>query len=378
MSTIMMSEYVYKNHKKLRCGYTTGTCAAAATKAAVRMLLTGVHIYSVDMDTPKGIKLTLKIHDIEIDKNFVKCAVQKDAGDDADCTDKIFIYAKVSLRPDGIFIDGGEGIGRITKAGLEQPIGYAAINSVPRKMIRQAVIDELDAVSCESGMTVIISAPKGAEIAKKTFNPHLGIEGGISILGTSGIVEPMSEKALIDTIYVEMKQKKVLGADILLITPGNYGKHFAKNNLNIDIENGLKCSNYIGDTLDMAVELGIKNILFIGHIGKLIKVASGIMNTHSSIADSRMETLCACAILADCDTNTAKKILSCNTTDDAIEFLSKTPNFTNIMNIMLNKILIHMRRRTDELIHIEIITFSNKMGVLAKSDGADEFIKLLK
>ena len=374
----MISEYVYRNHKKLRCGYTTGTCAAAAAKAATHMLLTGIPVSSVDIDTPKGISIKVKIHDITINKNFVQCAVQKDAGDDADCTDKIFIYAKVSLNPSDIFIDGGEGIGRITKKGLEQPVGSAAINSTPRKMIRQAVINELDLAGCESGLNIIIFAPEGIEIAKKTFNPHLGIEGGISILGTSGIVEPMSEKALIDTIYIEMKQKKALGTDILLITPGNYGKNFAKDTLNIDIENGLKCSNYIGDTLDMALELGIKKILFIGHVGKLIKIASGVMNTHSSVADARMETLCACAVLAGCDINIAKKILLCNTTDNALELLSENSIFSNTMNIMLEKILSNMKRRTEELIHIEVVIFSNQMGVLAKSSGADDFINLLK
>ena len=374
----MISEYVYKNHKKLRCGYTTGTCAAAAAKAATHMLLTGIPVSYVDINTPRGINIKLKIHDITINKSFVQCAVQKDSGDDADCTDKIFIYAKVSLNPNDIFIDGGEGIGRITKAGLEQPIGSAAINSTPRKMIRQAVINELDAAFCESGLNVIIFAPEGIEIAKKTFNPHLGIEGGISILGTSGIVEPMSEKALIDTIYIEMKQKKALGTDILLITPGNYGKNFAKDTLNIDIENGLKCSNYIGDTLDMALELGIKKILFIGHIGKLIKIASGVMNTHSSVADARMETLCASAVLAGCDIDTAKNILLCNTTDSALELLSKNAVFADTMNIMLEKILLNMKHRTEGLIHIEVIVFSNQMGILAKSSGADDFINSLK
>ncbi len=375
----MTSGYVYKNHKKLRCGYTTGTCAAAATKAAVRMLLTQVPVKEIKINTPKGITLNLEILDITITDNYVICAVKKDAGDDADCTNGILVYSKASFEPSGIIIDGGTGIGRITKPGLEQPEGAAAINSVPRKMIKQAALEELENAGLENGLKIIISSPEGEELAKKTFNPRLGIKGGISILGTSGIIEPMSEKALIDTIYIEMKQKKSQYKDkeVLLISPGNYGRNFAMETWGINLEQGLKCSNFIGETLDMAFMLGFKKILFIGHIGKLIKIAAGIMNTHSKVADARMETLCSCAILAGCNIETACNILQCTTTDEAIPILEKQNILNKTMDIMLEKILANMKNRTENQIDIEVIVFSNQAGTLAISSKASEFIKKL-
>lgn len=375
----MTSGYIYKNHKKLRCGYTTGTCAAAATKAAVRMLLTQIPVTEIKINTPKGITLNLEILDTTITDNYVMCAVKKDAGDDADCTNGILVYSKASFIPSGITIDGGTGIGRITKPGLEQPEGAAAINSVPRKMIKQAALEELENAGLENGLKIIISAPEGEELAKKTFNPRLGIKGGISILGTSGIIEPMSEKALIDTIYIEMKQKKYQYKDkeILLISPGNYGRNFAMETWGIDLERGLKCSNFIGETLDMAFMLGFKKILFIGHIGKLVKIAAGIMNTHSKVADARMETLCSCAVLAGCNIETACNILQCTTTDEVIPILEKQNILNKTMDIMLEKILANMKNRTENQIEIEVIVFSNQAGTLAMSNKSSEFIKML-
>lgn len=370
--------YVYKNHKKLRCGYTTGTCAAAASRAAVRMLVTKIPVKEIEIFTPKGVTLKLKILNICITDEYAECAVKKDAGDDADCTNGILVYSRAGFLPDGIVIDGGKGVGRITKPGLGQPEGAAAINSVPRKMIKEAVLSELEAAGYETGIKIVISVPGGEEIAKKTFNPRLGIEGGISILGTSGIIEPMSEKALLDTIYIEMKQKKAHSGGVLLISPGNYGKNFAGDTWGIDLEQGLKCSNFIGETLDMALMLGFNKILFIGHIGKLVKVAAGVMNTHSRIADARMETLCSCAVLAGCSIETARNILLCTTTDEVVFLLEQDGILDKTMDIMLGRIVSNMRYRTENKIEIEVIVFSNQAGVLAKSGMAMEFIKLIK
>lgn len=384
-----MEEYVYKNHKKLRCGYTTGTCAAAAAKAAARMLLTGRRLTSICVDTPKGILATFSLLDITLSDTKAVCAVQKDAGDDADCTDKIRIYAAVSCRAGGkIVIEGGTGIGRVTRLGLEQPVGSAAINSVPRKMIKKEVLAELAAAGYEGGLEVVISAPEGMEIAKKTFNPRLGIEGGISILGTSGIVEPMSERAIVDTIRLELKQKKALGYKTLLLSPGNYGQHFASKTWGLDLDAGVKCSNFIGETLDIALELGFSQVLLIGHIGKLIKVAAGVMNTHSSMADARLETLSACALLAGADADTARCILGCTTTDDALQILTGSHILEESMTIALDKMLAHMRRRVDGGIQngnrlngsmqVGVILFSNVYGILAMSDNAEALMEQIK
>ena len=205
--------YVYKNHKKLRFGYTTGSCAAAASKASIIMLLSKKPIKKIQIMTPKGILLNLNVLDITFGEDFVKCAIKKDSGDDPDVTNGILVYSKVQFSKDkDIIIDGGMGVGRVTKDGLQCKKGSAAINKVPREMIYKEVKNVCEEFEYKEGLYVEISIPEGVEIAKKTFNPRLGIEGGIYILGTSGIIEPMSEKALIDTIKVEMKQLKVNGA----------------------------------------------------------------------------------------------------------------------------------------------------------------------
>ena len=375
----MIDEFVYKHHKQLRYGYTTGTCAAAAAKAAARMLLTGQRIDSISISTPKGISVTLSLSDIELSKTKAVCAVQKDAGDDADCTDKILIYASVCYGTgNDILIEGGTGIGRVTRPGLEQPVGSAAINSTPRIMIKKEVLSEMMTAGYDGGMEIVISAPAGVEIAKKTFNPKLGIEGGISILGTSGIVEPMSEQAIVDTIRLELSQKKALGTEILLLSPGNYGQNFALETWGIDLEQGVKCSNFIGDTLDIALELGFTRLLLIGHIGKLIKVAAGVMNTHSRMADARLEALSACALLAGADGETARRILNCTTTDDALAVIISDSLLGQTMKIALDRMLVHMRHRTEDRIQIEVVLFSNAHGVLAMSDDAKKFIREIK
>ena len=224
--------FVWKDQKKLRMGYTTGSCAAAAAKAAARMLFLGEEICQVSLMTPKGIRLYLDVEDILRTKDKVRCAIRKDAGDDPDVTDQILVYAEVS-KTEGkqITLDGGVGVGRITRKGLEQDIGDAAINKVPRAMIREAVEKEKERGGYTGGLSVVISIPDGAELAKKTFNPRLGIEGGLSVLGTTGIVEPMSEKALTDTIFLEMKMLRENGNEYCYLVPGNYGSDFLKEAL---------------------------------------------------------------------------------------------------------------------------------------------------
>ena len=325
--------YIIKNNKKLHYGYTTGSCAAAAAKAAVYMLLGGRKIERVDLRTPKGILLHLSIQDIHMEPSRVSCAVQKDGGDDPDATHGLLIYAEVTLtETPGIHLDGGKGVGRVTKKGLEQPVGAAAINKVPRAMIEGAVREAAEEFEYQGGFSVVISVPKGEETARKTFNPRLGIQGGISILGTSGIVVPMSEEALIASIGAEMSMKKENGNDYLLITPGNYGEAFLREYHDLDVDNSMKCSNYVGETLDFAVNLGIKGILFVAHIGKFIKVSGGIMNTHSRSADSRAELMAAAAIRAGASLSLAKEILATITTEEAVGILKRNHLLTETIS----------------------------------------------
>lgn len=368
--------YVIKNSKKLRCGYTTGSCAAAAARAATRMLLLQKQITEVELMTPKGILLHLLTEDIHLEKESASCAIRKDGGDDPDATHGLLVYACVtrSIHP-GVQIDGGQGVGRVTKKGLWQPVGEAAINRVPREMIREAVQSVCEDLDYAGGISVVISVPGGEEVAKKTFNPRLGIEGGISILGTSGIVVPMSEAALIASIRLEMEMRHANGDEYLIITPGNYGEDFLREHVEIDLKNSMKCSNYVGETLDMAVEMGIKGILFIAHIGKFIKVSGGIMNTHSRHADSRAELMAAQAIRAGADLETVKRILDTITTEEAIDIL-KEKNLTEpVMKLVTEKIHYYLQHRCGGALETEAIIFSNAHGYLGETDGAEEMLK---
>lgn len=369
-----MENYVYKDNRKLRCGYTTGSCAAAASKAAAMMLLTKKRVDAISLKTPKGLTLNLTIEEINITDTEVCCAVRKDAGDDADCTDGVLVFAKVSYCESGINIDGGFGVGQVTKPGLDQPVGAAAINRVPRRMIEEAVSDVFESCCYSGGIIIEISVPMGVSIAKKTFNSRLGIEGGISILGTSGIVEPMSEQALVATIHAEMKLRAFDGTKKLLVTPGNYGRDFARDNLGLDLDSGIKCSNFIGETIDMAYEFQIEKILLIGHIGKLVKIAAGVMNTHSKWADARMEVLCSAAVMSGADIEICRKILQCVTTDEAVEILKNNELLESVMSYIMQKIYVNLNRRAYEGLSVEAIMFSNVYGVLGTTNSAMELL----
>lgn len=372
--------YVIRNQKKLRFGYTTGSCAAGAARGAARLLLGEDEISEVELMTPKGILLHLEILDRKRSENAASCAVRKDAGDDPDTTNGILVYAKVekflirSDMEDRIVIDGGIGVGRVTKPGLSQKIGEAAINPVPRAMILQAVEETADQYHYEGGLKVTISVPEGEKIARKTFNPRLGIVGGISILGTSGIVEPMSEKALIDSIRVEMTQHAAMGEQYMLVTPGNYGADYLREHMELPFEKNIKCSNYVGETIDMAVDMGVKGILFISHIGKFVKVAAGIMNTHSHSADARMEVLCSNAIRAGGDLACARSILQCNTTDEALRVLDENHILKETMKEITGRIQFYLDHRSYQQILLGAVIFSNEYGYLGQTANAAELI----
>lgn len=378
MGTGLEDYYIIKNNKKMRFGYTTGSCAAAACKGAVEMLLGGKKIEQVDLMTPKGILLHLQLEEINISENEVLCAVRKDGGDDPDTTNGILIFASVTKQVSGIEVDGGIGVGRVTKAGLNQKIGEAAINPVPKAMIKKAAEEITDKYDYEGGLKIVISVPEGEEVAKKTFNPRLGIIGGISILGTTGIVEPMSEAALIESIRIEMQQRHRQGDEYLIVTPGNYGAEYLKNYMDIPFEKNIKCSNYVGETIDMAINMGIKGILFVAHIGKFIKVAGGIMNTHSHHADSRMEILCSNAIRAGAAMDCAREILECNTTDEALEILEKENLLEQTMKIIMDKIQFYLNHRSYEQIQLGAVIFSNVQGYLGQTESTTGLIEKLE
>jgi len=374
----MLEKYVSKGSKKLRCGFTTGTCAAAASAGAARMLLSGKVIENITVMTPSGNSVTVGLTDIKKENDYVSCAVQKDSGDDPDVTDKILVYSTVSYEKSGITVDGGEGVGRVTKKGLKQQIGEAAINPVPRKMIEEQLKTAASDYSYDGGLKAVISVPMGIQIAKKTFNPRLGIEGGISILGTTGIVEPMSEQALIDTISVELDVRKAQNEEFIIVTPGNYGQDFLRDNLCIAVDKCVKCSNFIGDTIDMCIEKGFKSMLLVGHIGKLSKLGCTIYNTHSKYADGRMEAFALCAALCGAEREVLENILGCITTDAALEILKKEGIFDETIKMLEKRIDRSLKLRSKGSIEIGMITFSEEYGILCKTENADNMLKKLK
>ena len=374
--------------KKLRRGYTTGTCAQAATKAAVTMLLGNVSVNQVTVSLPGKEVLTLKIAEAQKEFNkynksnpdieSVSCAVRKDSGDDPDITNGILVYSKVSRIKSGIVLDGGIGVGRVTKPGLDQPVGNAAINRVPRQMILREVEEACEMYGYDGGIKIEISIPQGVELAKKTFNPRLGIEGGISVLGTSGIVEPMSEKALIETMYVEIRAQKARGNKNLLVFFGNYGEDFTRDEMKLDLDGHVTCSNFVGELLDYAVYCGFETLLLIGHSGKLVKVAQGVMNTHSKYADCRTELFALEAMFHGASVEVGREIYGCLTTDEVTKVLKREQIFEPVMDKVTEKIDFYMQHRVHGKIKTAALMFSNVYGILGKTKYADELIQLHK
>lgn len=371
--------------KELRKGFTTGSCGAAAAKAALYMLLTGGVKDEIEIITPGGAVFRTEVKDIFREGNRVRCAVVKDGGDDPDVTTGLHVTAEVRAeeRADGaleIRIEGGPGVGRVTLPGLDQPVGNAAINRVPRQMIEKELSEVAELLDFRGRIRVILSVPGGEAAAERTFNPRLGIEGGISILGTTGIVEPMSTRAILDTIRVELKQRKALGDRIAAVSPGNYGLNFMKETYGYDLNRSVKCSNYVGDTVDMVRELDFRGMLLTGHIGKLIKVSGGIMNTHSKEGDARMELLAAGVIRAGGSMDTLRGILNCRVTEEALGIIqAESPALLRkSMESVMDRILYYLRKRAGEELPVECILYSNEFGLLAASPGAMDMLEKLR
>ena len=378
-----MTEKRLVNQKLLRCGYTTGTCAAAASKAAVAMLFKQESMDSVAITTPNQTDLIIDVLNPQFKDNVASCSIEKDSGDDPDITNGILVSSKVTLLPDSseIIIEGGKGVGKVTKGGLDQPVGMSAINSVPRKMIKDSLNELAMQYNYKGGFHVLISVPKGEEIAKKTFNPELGIVGGISILGTTGIVEPMSAKALADSIKVEISVIAAESNESILIFLGNFGKKFTEEELNLSTKPGIMCSNFIDVALDSSVEFGFKNILMVGHIGKLVKLGIGMFNTHSHNGDGRIETLLSCALEAGADIEILNEIQKCVTTNAVLDILYENDLLTKTMGVLNGRIGHNIDRRIPEDINVGFICFANTgeySGVLFESENADDLKELWK
>lgn len=371
-----LSHYIPVGKEKLRCGYTTGTCAAAAAGGAAERLLSGVWPDTLRILTPAGIPVEAEPEAREAGPDWAFCGVRKDGGDDPDQTDGILVCARVRrLETPGIVIDGGEGVGRVTLPGLNQPVGAAAINDVPRQMIRRQLEEALARHGALCGLEAIISVPGGEALARKTFNPRLGIQGGISILGTSGIVRPMSEEALIQSLYLEQDSLYARGVRDLLVTPGNYGEDFSREVLGLRLNKWALCSNYVGAAIDHAAGLGFHSFLLVGHLGKLVKVAGGTMNTHSKTADGRRETLAAHTAMAGGSRALVQKVFDSPTTDAAVAALREAELHEPVLASIAVALEENLRHRAGEM-EIGALFFSNQYGILGKTPGADRLLSL--
>ncbi|TCO79497.1 cobalt-precorrin-5B (C(1))-methyltransferase CbiD [Marinisporobacter balticus] len=357
----MLDQYILKDGKKMRYGYTTGSCAAAASKAATIMALTKEKVDFIRIDTPKGWKLDIEVKEYHIEGNYATCSVEKDGGDDPDNTHGILISASVQITDEAkIEIKGGIGVGVVTKPGLAISPGNPAINPVPLSMIKKEVSEILPK---GKGAIITISVPRGEEIAKKTFNPKLGILGGISILGTSGIVVPMSEEAFKESLALEIKMIAQEGIEKLILVPGNYGRDMAVDYYKFDKRYIVKTSNFIGYMLEQCAEHGIKKVCMIGHIGKFVKLAGGIFHTHSKIADARIEILAANLALLGAPITIIESLFECVTTEAAIEII-KEKGYEKVFETLGEKAEKRCESRVYDQLEVGIIMFSMDKKIL--------------
>lgn len=367
-----MDKFTYQNGKKLRYGYTTGSTATGASLGALLNLL-GKKIDGVTIRALNGWDIPLVLHNQEKQIDCASASVIKDAGDDPDITNGIYIYSKVSIgtpvdnrryfinNKKNIYLVGGTGVGTVTKKGLQVEVGYSAINPGPQKMI----FETLEKILPENTVvTVEIYIPEGEEKSKKTFNPKLGILGGISVLGSTGIVKPMSEEAWIDSIKTELSiYKEEKGTDKVLFTFGNYGKKFIKEERGCLDDEIVVISNFVGTLVDEAYRLGFKKIVLCGHIGKFVKLAGGVFHTHSKIADARLEILTACAVVAREKPEILDKIISSNTTEEAVEYVESN----KVWDVVGERAIKYLKERTYGEIDIEVAFFSFEKGKLYDS-----------
>ena len=374
--------YIRSGQKLLRCGYTTGTCAALGAAGAARLLLTGRTPETVGLRTPKGIVVEVAPQFCRLcGETTAECAIVKDGGDDVDATTGLPVVVEVTLLPDAprtVTIDGGAGVGRVTKPGLDQPVGAAAINHVPRQMITEALLKEAETAGYSGGFAVVICIEGGEDAAKRTFNPHLGVVGGLSVLGTSGIVEPMSQQALLDSLQLEIHQA-ALQSRRLILAPGNYGlDYLAAHYPELREIPIVKISNFIGEALDMAAAEQFGEVLLVGHVGKLVKLAGGIMNTHSKQADCRTELFCAHAALCGADTATCRAVMDAATTDACLDILDAAGLKTTVMASLLQAVQLHLERRAAGAFTVGAVLFSNQSGPLGQTTQAKTLLQSWK
>lgn len=354
--------YVKSGNKKLRRGITTGTVATAVSKAGVIYFIDDKQLDEISLSLNSDMKINVLIEKYEKNQDGIIVYARKYAGDDIDATNLALIYAKVRKRQDDLInIKGGIGVGKVTRKGLDSEIGESAINFKPR----QNIINEIRSIT-KIGFDIEICVENGEEIAKKTFNSRLGIEGGISIIGTTGIVEPMSVDAMKSSISKEIKVKTE-NTDNIILAFGNMGEK-ALNTMGISSRKICICSNYIGYALEeLANYQNIKKVLIAGNFGKAVKLAGGIFNTHSHIADAKNEIISANLAIIKAPYELIKKVMNSNTTREVSEYIQDF-KCEKIYDILAKKAKEKCELSVRNSFKIEIIFFDYENNILNKID----------
>jgi cobalt-precorrin-5B (C1)-methyltransferase len=352
----------------LKYGITTGASAAAASKAALIALLEKP-VDRVVIPTPIGLRFEVPVKSSrKLAADTAEAVVIKDAGQDIDATDKMEITATVKLTDDGkVTIKSGRGIGKVTKLGLQVPIGESAINPVPRSMITEAVKEVLPA---GKGVEVTITAPEGEKIAKKTMNAKLGIIGGVSILGTTGVVKPLSLEACRRSLVPQIDVALARGYKRIFFVPGNIGERIAKQQFNAPEDAIVQTGDFVGYMLDKAVEKGVKEIIVLGHSGKLVKLAANIFNTHHKVGDARNEVIASYAGSVGADTKTINALLAANTSDEGSEILKRVNLLEAAYDRIARRVSQRVSDRVENKIKISVIIVSMDGKVLGMDENA--------
>ncbi|WBU50998.1 cobalt-precorrin-5B (C(1))-methyltransferase CbiD [Kosakonia pseudosacchari] len=378
MSDQAFDEPVWHNGKALRKGYTTGSCATAAAKVAALMVLRQHLIHQVSIVTPSGVTLRLNVECPHVEGLQAVAAIRKDGGDDVDATHGMLIFARVTFNEGGeITLRGGEGVGTVTRKGIGLAVGDAAINRTPRQTIEAAV---RDVIGPTRGAEVEIFAPEGEERAKKTYNGRLGIVGGISIIGTTGIVTPMSEESWKRSLALELELKRAAGMDRVILVPGNHGERFVREHLGVSGEQVVTMSNFVGYMIEEAVRLGFRHIVLVGHPGKLVKIAAGIFHTHSHIADARMETLVAHLALLGAPHALLLAVSECDTTEAAMEYIDAA-GFSHLYDHLAARICLRIEqllRFTHNPPQCDAVMFSFDNNVLGANRSVEAIARDLR
>lgn len=362
--------------KQLRSGYTTGACAAAGVKAAL-LFEQGEEWDSVELRALDGTELVIPVKNVTKENGAVIAEVVKFSGDDPDITNGVSVFTTVRHLPEGepeVIFKAGEGIGTVTKPGLSVPVGEPSINPGPRQLIRNVVAEVLGTEQVP--LEVTISIPAGVELAKQTLNPILGVEGGISVIGTTGVLRPMSEEGFKNSLVPQIDVAKAAGYKSLIFVPGKIGERLA-GQWQLPTQAMVQTSNFIGFMLEAAQQRGIERVLLFGHIGKLIKVAAGCFYTHNRIADGRLETMAAYGAAAGLDTAGVQAVLGANTTEDALAVLEGAGLRESVCQTLAERASLRAQRYLFQKMQVGTVMVTLTGELLGMDETAKEICKEL-